>query len=125
MLWEIGSDTHTTVYKIGNSRETPGAQGALLGALRRPNGKEIETKWICVYVTDSQADTNTTLSRQKCENVSRSVVSYSFATPWIAALQVPHPWHSPGKNTEVGILLPCPSTGDLLDPGVKPRSPAL
>ena len=29
------------------------------------------------------------------------------------------PWNSPGQNTEVG------SPGDLPDPGIKPRSPAL
>ena len=33
------------------------------------------------------------------------------------------PWDSPGKSTGVG--LPFPSPGDLPDPGIKPRSPAL
>ena len=33
-----------------------------------------------------------------------------FATPWIVAFQAPP--------------LPFPSSGDLLDPGIKPRSPA-
>ena len=36
------------------------------------------------------------------------------------------PWDSPGKNTKSGF--PCPSPGDLPDPGVKPvslMSPAL
>ena len=33
------------------------------------------------------------------------------------------PWDSPGKDTGVG--LPFPSPGDLPDPGIKPRSPAL
>ena len=33
------------------------------------------------------------------------------------------PWTSPGQNTGVGSLFPSP--GDLLNPGIKPRSPAL
>ena len=32
------------------------------------------------------------------------------------------PWDSPSKNTEV---VPCPPSGDLPNPGIKPRSPAL
>ena len=32
-------------------------------------------------------------------------------------------WNSPGRNTGVGSLFPSP--GDLLNPGIKPRSPAL
>ena len=33
------------------------------------------------------------------------------------------PWNSPGQNTGVGSLFPSP--GDLLNPGIKPRSPIL
>ena len=33
------------------------------------------------------------------------------------------PWDSPGKNT--GVHLPSPPPGDLPNPGIKPRSPAL
>ena len=33
------------------------------------------------------------------------------------------PWNSPGQNTGMGK--PFPSPGDLPNPGVKPRSPAL
>ena len=36
-----------------------------------------------------------------CVCVSRSVVSDS-AIPQTVALQAPHPWDSPGKNTRVG-----------------------
>ena len=39
-----------------------------------------------------------------------------FATPWIS------PWKSLGQNTEWEAI---PSPGDLLDPGIEPRSPAL
>ena len=34
-----------------------------------------------------------------------------------------HPWESPAKNT--GVALPCPPPGDLPNPGIEPRSPAL
>ena len=34
-----------------------------------------------------------------------------------------NPWNSTGQNTEVGK--PFPSPGDLPNPGIKPRSPAL
>ena len=33
---------------------------------------------------------------------SSYVVSDTFVTPWIVALQAPRPWGSPGKNTAVG-----------------------
>ena len=45
--------------------------------------------------------------------LSRSIVSHSLR---------PH-GDSPGKNTGVGCL--CPSPGDLPNPGIKPRSPAM
>ena len=34
-----------------------------------------------------------------------------------------NPWNSPGKNTGVDSLIPSP--GDLPNPGIEPRSPAL
>ena len=40
-----------------------------------------------------------------------------FATPWTS------PWNSPGQSTGMGSLFPSP--GDLPDPGIEPRSPAL
>ena len=52
------------------------------------------------------------------ESESLSVVSDSL---------LPHglysPWNSPGQNTGVGSLFPSP--GDLTNPGIEPRSPAL
>ena len=47
----------------------------------------------------------------------------TFAIPWTVAHQAPHPWDFPGKNTGVGchFLL----QGNLLNPGIKPGSPAL
>ena len=46
-----------------------------------------------------------------------------FATPWTVATRLLCPWDFPGKNTGVG--LPFPSSGDLPDPGIEPRSPVL
>ena len=46
-----------------------------------------------------------------------------FATPWTAAYQAPP---SMGfSKQECWSGLPFPSPGDLLDPGIKPRSPAV
>ena len=42
--------------------------------------------------------------------------------PWSPPGSPVHPWDSPGKNTEG---LPFPSSGDLPDPGLEPRSPVL
>ena len=46
-----------------------------------------------------------------------------FATPWTVAHQAPP---SMGfSKQEYWSGLPCPSPGDLPDPGIEPRSPAL
>jgi len=45
----------------------------------------------------------------------------TLATPWAEPSRFFCPWDSPGKNTGVDFLL----HGDLPDPGIKPRSPAL
>ena len=55
--------------------------------------------------------------------VSRSVVSDSFATPWTVALQVPLSMGFPRQEYWSG--LPFPSSGDLPNPGIESRSPAL
>ena len=54
--------------------------------------------------------------------VSRSRVELSV-TPWTVPARLLCPWNSPGKNTGVG----CHSLlgGDLADPGIEARSPAL
>ena len=50
-------------------------------------------------------------------------MSDSFAIPWTAAGQAPP---SVGfSRQEYWSGLPFPSPGDLLNPGIKPRSPAL
>ena len=46
-----------------------------------------------------------------------------FVTPWTVAHQVPLSMGLSRQQHWSG--LPCPPPGDLLDPGIKPRSPAL
>ena len=56
------------------------------------------------------------------ECISHSVVSDN-ATPWtVAASRLLCPWNYPGKEYWSG--LPCPSPGDLSNPGLEPPSPA-
>ena len=59
----------------------------------------------------------------KCYSLSRVRL---FVTPWTVACQTPLSMGFPmdSKNTGVGIL-PFPSPGELPNPGIKPRSPAL
>ena len=60
------------------------------------------------------------------ESLSLSLVTKlcpTLATPWTVAHQAPL---SMGfSRQEYWSGLPFPSPGDLLDPGIKPRSPAL
>ena len=53
---------------------------------------------------------------------SRSVLSHSFAAPWIVDDQAPLPMGFPRKEYWSG--LPFPSPGDVPDPGIEPTSPA-
>ena len=55
--------------------------------------------------------------------LSPSVVSDSFVTPWTVAHQAPLSMES--SKQEYWSGLPCPPPGDLPDPGMEPRSPAL
>ena len=58
--------------------------------------------------------------RKKVKSLSRVQL---FATPWTVAYQAPQ---SIGfSRQEYWSGLPFPSPGDLPDPGIKPRSPAL
>ena len=56
-------------------------------------------------------------------SLSRSVVTDSFATPGTVARQAPLSMEF-SRQKHWGEL-PCPSSGDLPDPGIEPRSPAL
>ena len=46
-----------------------------------------------------------------------------FVTPWTVAHQAPQ--HMEFSRKEYWSGLPCPPPGDLPDPGIKPRTPAL
>ena len=60
------------------------------------------------------------LKKVKVKSLSRVRL---FVTPWTVALQAPP---STGfSRQEYWSELPFPSPGDLPDPGIKPRSPAL
>ena len=50
-------------------------------------------------------------------------MSYSFATPWTVACQVPLSMGFPRQ--EYWSVLPFPSPGDFPDPGIKSEYPAL
>ena len=55
--------------------------------------------------------------------VAQSCPVSDSATPWIVARQAPL---SMGfSRQEYWSVLPCPSPGDLPDPGIEPRSPTL
>ena len=57
------------------------------------------------------------------EGVSGSVLSDSFATPWTVAHQAPPSMEF--SRQEYWSELPFPSPGDLPNPGIEPRPPAL
>ena len=57
-----------------------------------------------------------------CAVLSYSVMSDSFVAPWTVAHQAPL-WGF--SRPEYCSGLPCPFPGDLPDPGIEPRSPAL
>ena len=59
----------------------------------------------------------------KRESVNHSIMSYSFVTPWTVASQDSLTVGFSGQEYWNG--LPVPTPGDLLDPDIKPRSPAL
>ena len=54
---------------------------------------------------------------------SRSVISYSFATPWTVARLDPLSMGFSRQEYWGGLSFPSP--GDHLDPGIEPMSPAL
>ena len=56
----------------------------------------------------------------ECSSLSRV---WLFATPWIVACQAPLPMRFPRQ--EYWNKLPCLPPGDLPNPGIEPRSPAL
>ena len=67
-----------------------------------------------------ESDLYTCLSEKKVKSLSHVRL---FATPWSVAYQAPLSMGFPRQEYWSG--LPFPSPGDLADPGIKPRSPAL
>ena len=63
------------------------------------------------------------LSINESESVGRSVVSDALQTPWTVTCQASLSMEFSRQEYRSG--LPFPSPGDLLDPGIKPGSPAL
>ena len=57
------------------------------------------------------------------ESVSGSIVSHSFATPWTVVRRAPLSMEF--SKQEYWSELPLPAPGDLSNPGIKSRSPAL
>ena len=60
--------------------------------------------------------------KKESESVGRSVLSDSLQPHELWPARLLCPWDSPGKNWSG---LPFLSPGDLPDPGIEPRSPAL
>ena len=88
------------------------------------------TGWISLQSKGlSRVFSNTTVQKLLCYLYSllllfsHSVMSNSFVTPWIVARQAPLAMRFPRQEYWSG--LPFHSPGDLPDPGIKPRSPAL
>ena len=59
----------------------------------------------------------------KIESASRSVLSQLFATTWTVVCKAPLSMEFSRKKYWSG--LPCPPPGDLPNPGIEHRSPAL
>ena len=79
----------------------------------------------------TKEDTQTVRTHMKRRAASLAIVHVCqslgcvqpFATPWTVAHQAPLSMEF--SRQEFWSGLPCPSPGDLPDPGIKPRSPAL
>ena len=78
-----------------------------------------------VLLGPCQASTLTVLRPPRCERVKVKPLSCvrHFATPWTVAHQAPP--STEFSRQEYWTGLPFPSPGDLPDPGIEPRSPAL
>ena len=75
---------------------------------------------VCSFYKSSYEREYGRKSIKKSESESHLVVSDSLQPH---GLHIYSPWNSPGQNTGVGGLFPFP--GNLPNPGIKPRSPAL
>ena len=79
---------------------------------------------MCTHFETMRISLNFNFSRKrKCESVQSLSCVQLFVTPWTVAHQAPL---SVGfSRHEYYSGLPCPSPGDLPNPGIEPRSPTL
>ena len=75
---------------------------------------------VCMYWVDQNVRSGFFIRWMMVEWLSRV---WLFATPWSVALQAPLSMGLSRQEYRSG--LPFPSPGDLPDPGIEPRSPAL
>ena len=89
-------------------------------------GRRLQVEW-SVQIVGLLVDCLTfhvlPISHKESESVGCSFVSDSLQPHGLNPTRLICPWDSPGKNTHSGVSFPSP--GDLPNPGVKPRSPAL
>ena len=97
----------SSVHRSPNSSFSQGHQWNR----RRVHSHDLTLTWLLLY------------RKWKGESVSRSVVSDSLWPHELLPARLLCPWNSPGKNT--GVSSPFPSPGNLPNPGIEPRSPAL
>ena len=74
------------------------------------------------FTTGATWEAQSMYTMRKWSEVKSLSFVWLFATPWTAAYQAPSMGFS---RQEYWSGLPFPSPGDLPDPGIKPRSPAL
>ena len=84
-------------------------------------GNELEKKWSFIFLYDTYIYMSVyEVKWSEMKSLSRVQL---FATPWTVAYQDPQ---SMGfSRQEYWSGLPLPSPGDLPNPGIEPRSPAL
>ena len=103
---------HSTFHEK-NVHWTAKAYKALTHGLKRQVCWHCSVCWLsCYHATWALA--------MPCVHAISSVVSDSFVTPWTVAHQAPLPMGF--SRQEYWSGLPCPSPGDLPDPGIEPAS---
>ena len=112
------------------NRELPDAQGGF----RKGRGTRDQITNIC-WITEKAREFQKNIYLCFIEKVIQTLVSplkksesevshvWLFVTPWTVAHQVPPSMEF--SRQEYWSRLPFPSPGDLPNPGIKPRSPAL
>ena len=77
----------------------------------------------CILLRKSNKNNNIPIKKKKVSKVKLLSPVWLFATPWTVAYQAPLSMEF--SRQEYWSGLPFPSPGDLPDPGIEPRSPAL